>query len=65
MRIVPGDRLKSRLTGIIYDVKLIDNPFVFLEAEDGSTEEWTKGSLDSVFETMESERPFLAGLGEI
>jgi hypothetical protein len=41
MKVLEGDKLKSKLTGMIYEVKKIEDKSVVLESKDGSNQEWT------------------------
>lgn len=51
MTIFEGERLRSKLTGIIFEVKKIKDKSVVLESEDGRNEEWTDmGFLPIFFE---------------
>ena len=49
--IFEGERLKSKMTGTIFEVKKIKHKSVVLESEEGSPQEWTDmGCLPLFFE---------------
>ena len=51
MMILKGVRLKSKMTGIIFEVKEIKDKSIVLESEEGSNQEWTDmGCLPLFFE---------------
>jgi hypothetical protein len=51
MDLKEGDRLKSRLTETMYQIKIIRDVSVVLQSEDGSNQEWTnRGNLNLSFE---------------
>jgi len=51
MMIFEGVRLKSKMTGTIFEVKRIKDKSVVLESEEGSNQEWTdRGCLPLFFE---------------
>ncbi len=53
MRLFEGDKLKSKLTGTIVEVKQIKDRSVILETKDGSKQEWTDlGILPLFFEEV-------------
>jgi hypothetical protein len=55
MKVLEGDKLKSKLTGMIYEVKKIEDKSVVLESKDGSNQEWTDmGNLWIFFEDIDS-----------
>jgi hypothetical protein len=55
VRVIEGDRVKSRLTGTVYEVKRLRDISVILESEDGSNQEWTdNGNLKLFFEKLEN-----------
>lgn len=57
MKVLEGGRLKSKLTGRIYEVKMITDRSVVLESKDGSCQEWTEwGNLPFFFEEAEIKR---------
>ena len=54
MNLKEGHRLKSKLTGTIYEIKKIRDASVVLQSEDGSNQEWTnKGKLKLFFEEIQ------------
>jgi len=55
MAVREGDKIKSVLTGKVYEVKTFKDWVVVLEALDGSSQVWTeKGNLKLFYETVES-----------
>ncbi len=54
MRVFEGDKLKSKLTGTIVEVKEIKSRSLVLESKEGSLQEWTDlGNLPLFFEEVE------------
>jgi hypothetical protein len=55
MKILEGNKLKSKLTGTIFEVKVIKDRSVVLESKDGPEQEWTDmGNLPLFFEEAEN-----------
>lgn len=55
MKVHEGDKVKSRLTGMTYEVKKIMDKSVVLESKEGSNQEWTDmGNLRIFFEEIDS-----------
>ncbi|MEI9477522.1 MAG: hypothetical protein WCO26_13210 [Deltaproteobacteria bacterium] len=55
MKVLEGNKLKSKLTGTIFEVKIIKDRSVILESRDGSDQEWTDmGNLPLFFEEAEN-----------
>lgn len=58
MKVLEGNKLKSKLTGTIYEVKKIKARSVVLQSKNGSNQEWTDmGNLSLFFEEAESTYP--------
>ncbi len=58
MRLFEGDKLKSKLTGTIVEVKRIKDRSIVLEGKDGTDQEWTDlGNLPLFFEEVENRTP--------
>jgi hypothetical protein len=56
MKILEGNKLKSKLTGTIFEVKVIKDRSVVLESIDGPDQEWTDmGNLPLFFEEAENQ----------
>jgi hypothetical protein len=56
MRAREGDRIKSILTGKVYEVTAIKDGAVVLHSLEGSSQVWTEGdNLDLFYEKVESE----------
>jgi hypothetical protein len=54
MKVLEGDKLKSKLTGMMYEVKKIKDKSVVLESRDGLNQEWTDmGNLWIFFEDID------------
>jgi hypothetical protein len=59
MRLFEGDKLKSKLTGTIVEVRHIKDRSVILETKDGSKQEWTDlGILPLFFEEVTDRSTF-------
>jgi hypothetical protein len=55
MKILEGNKLKSKLTGTVFEVKTIKDRSVVLESKDGSDQEWTDmGNLPLFFDEAEN-----------
>lgn len=53
MMIFEGVMLKCRMTGIIFEVKRVEDRFVVLESEEGGDQEWIDmGCLPFFFEAV-------------
>ena len=54
MKVLEGEKLKSKLTGTVFEVKKIKDRSVILKSKDGLNLEWTNmGNLPLFFEEME------------
>ncbi len=54
MKVLEGEKLKSKLTGTVFEVKKIKDRSVILMSKDGFNLEWTNmGNLPLFFEEME------------
>jgi hypothetical protein len=59
MKILEGNKLKSKLTGTIFEVKAIKDRSVVLEPKNGPDQEWTDmGNLPLFFEEAENQASF-------
>jgi hypothetical protein len=62
MTIFEGERLRSKITGTVLEVKKIKEKSVVLESEEGRNEEWTDmGFLPLFFEVARNKRNKMIG----
>lgn len=57
MRVSEGEKIRSKLDGVLYSVKRIEPRSLVLESEDGRNQSWTNdGALDLFFEKVPNRR---------
>ncbi len=57
MRVSEGEKIRSKLDGVLYSVKRIEPRSLVLESEDGRNQSWTNdGVLDIFFEKVPNRR---------